>query len=34
MICVFVENHGNPILLSLQIIAILIRKEMPCVENL
>jgi len=34
MICVFVENHGNPMLLSLQIIAMLTWKEMPCVENL
>jgi len=34
MICVFVENHGNPMLFSLQIIAMLTLKEMPCVENL
>ena len=34
MTCVFVENHGNPMLLSLQIIAMLTWKEMPCVENL
>jgi len=34
MICVFVENHGNPMLLSLQIIAMLTWTEMPCVGNL
>jgi len=34
MICDFVENHGNPMLLSLQIIAMLTWKEMACVENL
>jgi len=34
MICVFVENHGNPMLLSLQIIATLTWKQMPYVENL
>jgi len=34
MICVFVENHGNQRLLSLQIIAMLTWKEMPCVGNL
>jgi len=34
IICVFVENHGNPILLSLQIMAMLTRKVMLCVENL
>ena len=34
MICGFVKNHGNPMLLSLQIIAMLTWKEMPCVENL
>ena len=34
MICGFVENHGNPMLLSLQIIAMLTWKEMPCVGNL
>jgi len=34
MICVFVENNGNPMLLSLQIIATLTWKEMPYVENL
>ena len=34
MICGFVENHGNPMLLSLQIMAMLTWKEIPCVENL
>jgi len=34
MICGSVENHCNPMLLSLQIIAMLTWKEMPCVENL
>jgi len=34
IICGFVENHGNPMLLSLQIMAMLTTKEMPCVENL
>jgi len=34
MICVFVENHGNQRLLSLQIIAMLTWKEIPCVGNL
>ena len=34
MICGFVENHGHPMLLSLQIIAMLTWKEMPSVENL
>jgi len=34
MICVFVENQGNPMLLSLQIIAMLTWKERPYVENL
>jgi len=34
MICAFDENHGNPMLLSLQIIAMLTWKEMPCVGNL
>jgi len=34
MIFVFVENHGNAMLLSLRIIAILTWKGMPCVENL
>jgi len=34
MVCGFIENHGNPMLLSIQIIAMLTWKEMPCVENL
>ena len=34
MICGFVENHDNPMLLSSQIIAVLPWKVMPCVENL
>jgi len=34
MICAFVENHGNTMLLSLQIIAMLSWIEMPCIENL
>jgi len=34
MICGFVENHGHPMLFSLQIIAMLTWKEMPSVENL
>ena len=34
MICVFVENHCNPMLFSLQIMAMLTWKEMPCVGNL
>ena len=34
IICVYVENHGNTMLLSLQILAMLTWKEMPCVENL
>jgi len=33
MICGFVENHGNRMILSLQIIAMLTWKEMTCVEN-
>jgi len=34
IICGFIENHGNPMLLHLQIMAMLTWKEMPCVENL
>ena len=34
IICSFVENHGNQMLLSLQIRAMLTWTEMPCVENL
>ena len=34
IICSFVEYHANPVLLSLQIMAMLTWKEMPCVENL
>jgi len=34
IICVFVENHGNLMLLFLQIMAMPTWKEMPCVENL
>ena len=34
IICGFVENHGNPILFSLQFMAMLTCKEMPYVENL
>ena len=33
MICGFVENHGNPMLLCLQIIAMLTWKVIPCFEN-
>jgi len=31
IICGFVENHGNPMLFTLQIRAML-TKKMPCVE--
>jgi len=34
MICGFGENHGNPMLFSLQIMAMLTWKEIPCVKNL
>jgi len=34
IICDFVENHGNPMSLSLQITAMHIWKEMPCVKCL
>jgi len=34
LICGFVENHGNPMLFSLRIMAMLTEKEIPCLENL
>jgi len=34
VICGSYENHGNPMLFSLQIVAMLSCKEMPCIENL
>ena len=34
IICGFVENYGKPMLLSLQIMAMLTWKEMSCIKNL